>query len=33
MMEWELIGKIWVLLLGATIVFEMYKWIIKKIKK
>jgi len=32
-MSWELIGKVWILLLGATIVFEIYKKIMKEIRK
>jgi len=32
-MEWDTIGKLWVLLLGATLLFEMFKYVIKKIGK
>ncbi len=32
MIGWEEIGKLWVILIGVTLVFEMYKKIMEKIK-
>lgn len=33
MLEWETIGKLWIILLGGTIVFEAFKWVIEKVSK
>lgn len=31
--DWNEIGKIWVLLLGLTLVFQMFKWLFEKLRK
>jgi hypothetical protein len=33
MIPWEDVGKVWALLIGFTILFQMYKWIMKETKK
>jgi len=33
MIEWDTIGKLWVIFLGLTLVFEIYKKIIEEIRK
>ena len=32
-LHWEDLGKLWLILLGLTLVFEAFKWLIKKIKE
>jgi len=32
LLTWDNIGKVWILLLALTLVFEMYKKIVEKIK-